>query len=219
VKWPVDVKRRSYRSPVREGKAKATRGRILEVAADLFVTNGYGRTSIEAIASSAGFAPETVYMHFGTKAGLLSALLDVALVGDDAPVALLERSWMQAVRRLPDAESRIQMLARNTRRMLDRLGPIHAVMRGATLAEPDIAALAKRHAQRRLAGQATLVAWIAEVGGLRPDLPQVEATERFFALTSPELHHIFTRDLGWTARRYERWLERALLAELTGASN
>lgn len=208
------VKPRAYSSAVREQKARATRARIIEAAGRLFLTKGYAGSSVESIAAGAGVAAETVYLHFGTKPKLLAALLDIALAGDDAPVALLDRTWMRSVLRIPDAPGRVRALARNTRRMLDRLGPIHAVMRSAAPLEPEIAELARLHARRRIQGQATLVEWIAEPAGLRPGLSQGEATERFFALTSPELHHLFARELGWSARRYEQWLTGALLAEL-----
>lgn len=205
---------RSYRSALRAEKARATRARILDAAGRLFERNGYVTTSIEAIAADAGVASETIYLHFGSKRALLAALLDVALVGDDAPVALVERAWMRSVLQSPDARGRITALARITRRILERVGPIHAVMRGAASVEPAVAELAATHARRRLEGQAQLVAWIAAAGDLRRGLDQNSAVERYFALTSPELHHLFTRELGWSGGRYERWLVGAMLAEL-----
>jgi len=211
---PTVKPKRSYRSAVRTERASATRARILEAARRLFERGGYAATGIEAIAADAGTAAETVYLHFGSKRGLLAALLDVALVGDDAPVALLDRPWMRSVRRIGDAPGRIRALARITRRILDRVGPIHTVLRGAAQVDPEVAALAMMHARRRLEGQGELVAWIADAGGLRRDLDQHHATERYFALTSPELHHLFSRELGWSGRRYETWLNGALLAEL-----
>lgn len=208
------VKPRPYRSALRQAKAGTTRARILQAAQQLFLANGYVATSVEAIAAAAGVAAETVYLHFKTKPRLIAALLDVALVGDDAPAALLERAWMQSVLRIPDSSGRVRALARNTRQILDRLGPIHGVMRGAATVEPEIAEMARAHARRRLEGQATLVEWIAEPSGLRHGLTKAEATQHYFALTSPELHHLFTQELGWSGRRYEEWLARALTAEL-----
>lgn len=201
---------RAYRSRARREGALVTRATILEAARKLLVERGYAATSVEAIASAAGVAAETVYLHFGTKRDLLANLLDVALVGDDDPVSLLDRPWMRSVLRQPDAPGRVRALARRTREMLDRLGPLHTVMRAAAEQEPSIADLARAHAIRRLQGQSALVAWIAEPAGLRAGLSHADATERFFALTSPELHHLFTRGLGWSGRRYEEWLARSV---------
>ena len=44
------------------------------------------------VAAAAGVAIETVYSHFSSKRGLLRAVADAAVVGDDAPVPLAERA-------------------------------------------------------------------------------------------------------------------------------
>jgi AcrR family transcriptional regulator len=49
--------------------------RILDVAADLFLTEGYGATSIEAVAQRAGISKRTFYHRFHDKAALFDAVL------------------------------------------------------------------------------------------------------------------------------------------------
>src|SRR5918992_1425077 len=65
-----DVKRR-YNSTRRDEQARETRRRIIAAARELFVTQGYGRTTIAQIASHAGVAVETVYANFRNKPELL----------------------------------------------------------------------------------------------------------------------------------------------------
>ena len=48
---------------------------LIEVAAQLFLANGYTRTSLESIARAARVAVRTIYVKFGGKAGLLEAVL------------------------------------------------------------------------------------------------------------------------------------------------
>lgn len=48
---------------------------LIDVAARLFLANGYTRTSLEAIAKAARVAVRTIYVKFGGKAGLLDAVL------------------------------------------------------------------------------------------------------------------------------------------------
>ena len=50
-----------------------TRKRLLDAAADLFVTQGYRKTGIDEIARKAGIGKGSVYLHFATKADLLVA--------------------------------------------------------------------------------------------------------------------------------------------------
>ena len=73
------VKTRSYHSPARREQAARTRQRILDAAGDLFARHGYGTTSVRQIADAAQVAPDTVYATFGSKARLLTALLDIRL--------------------------------------------------------------------------------------------------------------------------------------------
>jgi AcrR family transcriptional regulator len=60
-----------------------------------------GRRSA-GVGRQAGVSPETIYATFRNKRSLLSALLDVAIAGDDAPVPILERPWVQQLREQPD---------------------------------------------------------------------------------------------------------------------
>jgi TetR/AcrR family transcriptional repressor of mexJK operon len=51
-------------------------GAILDAATELFLSEGYLRTSMEAIADRAGVSKATLYTHFGNKAGLFEAIVD-----------------------------------------------------------------------------------------------------------------------------------------------
>ena len=53
-----------------DGRKAATQGRILDAAAQLFIAQGYERTSISGIATRARVSRAAVFWHFGTKAGL-----------------------------------------------------------------------------------------------------------------------------------------------------
>jgi len=65
----------------RAERAERTRRRIVEAATSLFDSRGYAATTIEAIAEQADVAAETVYSRFRTKANLLDAILEPAIVG------------------------------------------------------------------------------------------------------------------------------------------
>lgn len=53
-----------------------TRERILDGALLSFGTRGYDGTSLDALAASVGFRKQTILHHFGSKEGLLDALID-----------------------------------------------------------------------------------------------------------------------------------------------
>ncbi|HUC05623.1 MAG TPA: helix-turn-helix domain-containing protein [Acidimicrobiales bacterium] len=52
----------------------STRDRILDVALDLFIQNGYDKTSLREIAEQLGFTKAALYYHFASKEDILMAL-------------------------------------------------------------------------------------------------------------------------------------------------
>src|SRR3954453_19864954 len=76
------VKRR-YDATARRAAAAATRDRICVAAEELFLRDGYARTSVRAVAKAAGVAEATVYLAFAGKAALLDAVI-VRAVRDNA---------------------------------------------------------------------------------------------------------------------------------------
>src|SRR5215475_8972463 len=82
--------RRPYHSPARRRQAEQTRERILAAARELFRSLGYAATTMEAIAWSAQVSTKTVEAAFGSKRGLLAAVVD-PLASGGPPRDLVER--------------------------------------------------------------------------------------------------------------------------------
>src|SRR5260370_38557214 len=82
--------RRPYHSPARRRQAEQTRARILTAARDLFRSAGYASTTLDAIASSAQVSAKTVEAAFGSKRGVLAALVD-PLASAGPPRDLVDR--------------------------------------------------------------------------------------------------------------------------------
>ncbi len=66
--------RRSGGRPSRQA-AEQLRGRIIAAATELFLAQGYGATSIEAVARRAGISKRTFYHRFPDKAALFGAVI------------------------------------------------------------------------------------------------------------------------------------------------
>jgi TetR/AcrR family transcriptional repressor of mexJK operon len=77
----------------------ALRDRILEAATELFLTEGYGATSIEAVASRAGVSKRTFYHRFDDKAALFGAVVHriIEQIRPPASVPLLEGVTLQEI--------------------------------------------------------------------------------------------------------------------------
>ncbi len=107
---PIAAGRKPRRSPTRKARhggrpsraaALELRDRILEVATELFLTEGYGSTSIEAVAGRAGISKRTFYHRFDDKAALFAAVVH-RIIGQIRPppgVPLLAGATLQGILR------------------------------------------------------------------------------------------------------------------------
>ena len=205
--------RRAYHSPLRADQAQQTRRRVLESARHLFVDRGYAGTTVAAVADQAGVSPETIYLSFGGKRGLLEGVMDIT--GPHDSVADDDK-WWQMVAELPDAAQRLDRMVEYSCRILARTRRIHAIIRGAADSEAFAATLSRRLLEERLTNQTERVRrYLANE--LRPGLSVAEAGERYCALASPELYHVVTVELAWTAEHHRSWLTDLLEAELLGS--
>ncbi len=84
----TDGTSRPYASAKREAKAAQTRARLIAAAAALLREPGGAALSLESVATAAGVTRLTVYNQFGSRRGLLEAVLDdVASAGGLLAVA------------------------------------------------------------------------------------------------------------------------------------
>jgi len=211
---PENVKnRRRYTSSLRREQAEETRRRILDAAHDLFLTHGY-TTTIDAIANEAQVAVQTVYAGFGNKRGILFAVLERAIGGDDQPIGMLERPDPARMRGEPDQRRQLEMMARGIRRIMERAGPVFTVVRAAAVADPEIATRYERLQEERLDNMTRVLGWVSERGPLREGLTPAQGADILWTLTSADIHRLLTIERGWTGDQYERWLAGTLVASL-----
>jgi AcrR family transcriptional regulator len=210
----IKTPRRAYHSPLRADQAQQTRRRVLESARRLFVVHGYAGTTVAAVADHAGVSPDTIYLSLGGKRGLLEGVMEITGPHDSLAD---DEKWWGMVARLPGASQRLDKMAEYSCRILGRTQPIHAIIRGAADKEAFAAALGRRLLKERLTNQTERIRhYLAEE--LKPGLSVTEAGERYCALASPELYHLLTVELTWTAEQHKAWLTHLLQTELPGPS-
>jgi AcrR family transcriptional regulator len=206
--------RKRYQSPLRQEQARQTRLRILDAAEVLFTERGYGAATVDGIASAAGVASDTVYATFGSKRGILHALMDVRVGGDDKEVAVIDREGPQRVRAERDQNQQLEGFAKDIASIIERARPVDDIMRGAAAVDVEIAALRTGLQEQRHANMRLFVGWVAANGTLRVGLGEEEAAAIVWTLTSPEVHRLLRVERGWTAERYAAWLEETLKRSL-----
>jgi AcrR family transcriptional regulator len=195
---------------LRAARVADTEERLVRAATELFVERGYAATTLADVARAAGLGARTVYVRFGTKAALLKRVVDVAIVGDTAPVAVAGRDWFMAAMTAPTARERIAALAAASRDMMARAGRVLAVAQQAEHSEPVIAAAAQAGREETAAQYRRF--WSTMDGdGLLPAGADVDWLARTTAaLGAAEAFLLFTRMHGGTPAEYGAWLETTL---------
>jgi len=202
----------SVKRVTRAEQARATRRRIIDAAAAQFVAHGYGATLLDQVAERAGVAVQTVYFHFGNKRTLLKEALDVAAVGDDDPVPLLERPSVREIQQEADPRRIIERWQVMGRAILDRVAPLMRVLRGATSTDAEVAAQWATNQEQTRTAYGFLIGLLVERGALRPGLAADQARDIAFVIGNVEAYLQFTDVCGWTT---DEWQERtaAVLAD------
>jgi AcrR family transcriptional regulator len=212
-----DVKpRRRYESKRRLEQALETRRTILAAAKRRFEEHGYAATTVAEIAAEAGVATKTVYLAFESKGGVLRALWNLLLRGeqDDRPIA--EQAWYREVLENPDPERQLRLNARNSAQAKLRISSILEVIRSAAAADPEIDVLWQRIQSDYRANQRAIVESLSQRQALSPGLDLEHAADVLWTINHPNTWQLLVVQRGWTPAQYEQWSGDAACRELLG---
>ena len=202
------------RSRAPQARTRLARRAVLDTAHTLFLERGYGATTIEGISSASEIPQATVYRLFSSKTGILKALLDTSIAGDDEPIPVAERSHVRSLLDATHPEDSLARLAALSVDINTRTAPIYRILVSAASSDTDAAAILDDLTRQRQEGQGRVATALARAKALRPGLLARDAGDVIHALASPELYHLLVIDRAWSPERYERWLAEALAGQL-----
>ena len=189
---------RTYTSTRRAAQAAQTRRDVLAAAVALFDESGWTATTLPAISARAEVAVDTIYQGFGSKKALLRAALEVAVVGDSAPVPLAERDEFRALAD-GDPDERMARGIRLNAEIQGRAAGVWGAMLEAAPGDPEI------------------TGWVAELEqGRRLDLSRAlemilghpvdnRTLDVLWALLGSEVYRKL-RSIGWSFDEYCEFL-------------
>lgn len=202
-------RKRKYDSQLRVEQAAATRARIVAAARAVFLRKGYAASSIVAVAQEAQVSRETVYQAYGTKANLLKAVYDAAVVGDTDPVPVAERTAYGEMLADPDPHSALRTFGRLSADLVSRMGPILVLLQEGGN-DPDLAELVATTREERLTSVRQLLIHLHGLAG-RPSEAELErAVDVVWTLISPEVTLLLVNQRGWSAPEYGAWLGQTM---------
>ncbi len=210
---PFEVKpRRRYDSSRRRAQAARTQQDVIEAARRLFLADGYGQTTVSAIAEAAGVSTETIYKAFGGKPALVRALVSKGLEGA-GPVPAEQRSdEMQAAER--DARVVIRNWTRLGTEVAPRTAPIAMLIRAAAGSDPEMADLLAEIDESRLLRMGENARTLYERGAFRDGITLEEARDILWSISSPELYELLVLRRGWSADRFAAFQADQMIAAL-----
>jgi AcrR family transcriptional regulator len=204
----AEKRQRAYKSATRERQARETRQRIVNAAHRLLRTAGFSGMTIEAVATRAKVSVPTVYAHFKSKTGILTALLDQSMFGSHYDEVV--RQAQSAT----DPESRLRRSAAVARQIRSAQSAAFDLLRGAGVVAPELAKLQRERESLRYDRVGSAITFLRKSGALRPGLNHRTARDIFWMLTGGDVYRMLVRERGWPPQKYQHWLADTLVKVL-----
>lgn len=197
----------------RRQKAAQTRTRILDAAYALFCERGYRATTMQDIADRAGVAVQTTYFSFRTKDGLLQAVHDRTVLGEEC-LPPQRQPWYQQAVTAPAIDDAVATLVAGTAEILARVAPMLPVFESVS-ADPA-GAVYRRAEQLRRDGFTEIITLLERIAPLRQGMSHAHAVDLLFVLLGPPLYRSLVLESGWTEHEWAAWVTATLLRDLFG---
>lgn len=177
--------------------SESTRAALIEATRALLETTGASSTGLGAIAARAGYSRQAVYRHFGSRAGLLKAVLaDVDERGD-------ARRSVERVLAAADARMVIHDLLRWWAGHVAGFAGIARSVVAGRAADPELAEAWEDRMAALLGVCRLVVDRCAAEGQLREELEPAVAAETLWALLSIPLWDQLIVERGWSQADYQ----------------
>jgi AcrR family transcriptional regulator len=199
---------RRYDSTRRRAGAARNRLRVLDAARRLFAARGLDQVTIAALAAAAGVSGATVYALFGSKAGILRALMEEALFNDTY------RPLAERARQVRDPEEMLRMTAAIARAIYDGERAGLGVIRGASAFSAELRAVERQFERLRYGLQRPRAERLARRGTVRPGLALGQVRDVLWMLTSRDVYRMLVVERRWSPAAYQAWLSAALARTL-----
>jgi AcrR family transcriptional regulator len=191
--------------------ARDTRTRILEATRRLLEERGFYAVGLEQVAKAAGVSRQAVYLKFGSKAGLLVAL--VHHIGETSELSrLLE--WVMAS---PDALTALDRMAETVATYDSKILRIAMTFFDARRSDPEFEAAWRDRMQSRHSTMRRIADWLARDGVLARGWTVAEAADALWATASLPVADLLLTSRRWSKRRYARYLKMMMRRTFTTA--
>lgn len=157
---------------------RRTREQVVSAVRERLVRSGYNHLGLERVADDAGVTRVTIYRHFGSKAGLMTA------VADDLAARSRAVERFAAVAAIADASAAFRGMVGESCRLWSTDPPLLRRMVALGAVDPEVAGVRESRERWRRDQIATIVHRLDGDGRIRPPFTADQAVASIGAVTS-----------------------------------
>ncbi len=187
--------------------AADTKTAILDAARALFEAEGYHAVGLEAVAKEAGVSRQAIYLHFDSKASLLSALHKRVNEQDVEPE-------MRTVWKCTNGLAALDAFVAATAVVVPKIIGIFNTLDVIRSVEPVVQTTWKAPKEGRYADCLRMANWLRDDGLLAEGLSIRTAADILFTVVSVRAYESFVMACGWSSRRWTTWTREVLRTQL-----
>jgi len=186
---------------VSSSRRSQTRIQILEAARAIFEALGYYGAGLEAVAKKAGVSRQAIYLHFPSKAELLTAL----------HLHIFDTDVVPALRRHPitDGMSALDVLDATIAadvEVVDKVWRIHESLTVARRQHPEVDQTLVPREEEHYEGLLDVGRRLERDGALPPAMPVGLFTDMLWGLLNLGTFRNLVVERGWSLEQYRDWV-------------
>jgi AcrR family transcriptional regulator len=193
-------------------RSRGTRDALLNATRRIIEEDGYDKLTMAAVAARAGVTRRAVYLHFTSRAELVSALYEY--LGDAEGLRVsLSRVWLS-----PDALAALDEWAHHIARTHPRILAVARAHDRFRRIDPDAGRYWRQVMDGWLKGCRRLMSWLDDEGQLAPRWTVNAAADMMYGLMSFDLLERMCEDRRWSRKRYGEALALLFQTTFTGGT-
>lgn len=186
-----------------------TRRAILDAARGLFEAQGYYGAGLEAVGKQAKVSRQAVYLHFASKADLLTALHLQIYETDVVPALERHPIWTA-----PTSREALDNAIAADAEIASTVWRFHEALVVARRHHPEVEETLRPREAERYDEVVKLARWLKKDGHLPAGLRVGTFADTYWALTSIGTFTSLVIERGWSLERFARWVGDTLRAQL-----
>ena len=197
---------------VSSGGRPQTRTQILEAARAMFEELGYHGAGLEAVAKKAGVSRQAIYLHFPSKAELLTAL-HLQIFATDVVPALERHPITDST---PALDALDAMIAVDTE-VVSKVWRIHEALTVARRQHPEVEQTLQPREEERYGELLDLGRRLEREGELPPTIRSALFADMLWGLMNIGTYRNLVIERGWSLDQYRQWVRDTIRLQIGAA--